>query len=64
LGWDGSTWVDALSQATNASLGTFMKSSDLASAISGATGTSKNNFRLKINSSYGSNLTFKIESRG
>ena len=64
LGWDGSTWVDALSQATNTSLGTFIKSSDLAGAISGATGAGKSNFRLKIDSSFGSDLTFRIESRG
>lgn len=64
FGWDGSTWVDALSQTTNTTLGTFIKSSDLAGAISGATGAGKNNFRLKIDSSYGSNLTFRIESRG
>lgn len=64
LGWDGSTWVDAFSQATNTTLGTFIKSSDLAGTVSGATGEGKNNFRLRIDSSFGSNLTFRIESRG
>lgn len=64
LGADGSTWVDAISQTTNTSLYTFIKSGDIANAVSGATGAGKNNFRLTIDSSYGSTLTFKVESRG
>lgn len=64
LGADNSTWVDAISQTTNTSLYTFIKSGDIANAVSGATGPGKNNFRLTIDSSYGSTLTFKVESRG
>lgn len=62
LGWDGSTWVDTISQTTNTSLGTFIKSGDLANYISGATGAGKNNFRFKLDGS--ATLTIKIESRG
>lgn len=64
LGGDAATWVDALSKTTSTSTWTFFTSGDIATAVSGATGASKNNFRITIDSSYGSTLSFLVESRG
>lgn len=63
LGSDGTTWIDAVTQTTTTSY-SFIGSGKIAEQISGATGAGKNNFRLALDSSWSSNLDFKIEAVG